>query len=117
MTMVVVDASAVAAVIFGKPRAGETAAAIDGCNLIAPRLLRFELVSVALKKRLADPEAATGLERCPAMAISERDVPLQPLLDLARETGLSAYDASYLWLARPDGLRLETFDRRLAALA
>ena len=33
---------------------------------------------------------------------------------LARSTGLTAYDASYLWLARDLGAELVTLDQRLA---
>jgi predicted nucleic acid-binding protein len=36
---------------------------------------------------------------------------------LAETTGLTAYDASYLWLARLLGAGLITLDRRLAAAA
>jgi predicted nucleic acid-binding protein len=34
-------------------------------------------------------------------------------LDLAARTGLTAYDASHLWLARQLGAELVTLDRRL----
>jgi predicted nucleic acid-binding protein len=37
------------------------------------------------------------------------------ILDLAEATGLTAYDASYLWLARALGAELVTLDRKLAA--
>jgi predicted nucleic acid-binding protein len=36
-------------------------------------------------------------------------------LALAEATGLTAYDASYLWLARSLGGELVTLDRKLAA--
>ena len=39
------------------------------------------------------------------------------LLGLAERIGLTAYDASYLWLARRTGAELVTLDRRLAAAA
>ncbi len=38
-------------------------------------------------------------------------------LDLATETGLTAYDASYLWLARQLGAELVTLDQQLARAA
>ena len=37
------------------------------------------------------------------------------ILDLAETTGLTAYDASYLWLARALDAELVTLDRKLAA--
>ena len=38
------------------------------------------------------------------------------VLDLAERTGLTAYDASYLWLARELEAELVTLDRKLAAV-
>jgi predicted nucleic acid-binding protein len=37
------------------------------------------------------------------------------ILDLAEPTGLTAYDASYLWVARSLNAELVTLDRKLAA--
>lgn len=37
------------------------------------------------------------------------------VLDLAETTGLTAYDTSYLWVARSIGAELVTLDRKLAA--
>ena len=37
------------------------------------------------------------------------------VLELAEATGLTAYDASYLWLARSLGGELVTLDLKLAA--
>jgi predicted nucleic acid-binding protein len=39
------------------------------------------------------------------------------VLGLAQRIGLTAYDASYLWLARRTGSELVTLDRQLAAAA
>ena len=41
----------------------------------------------------------------------------QGAIDLAIGTGLTAYDASYLWLSRQLGAELVTLDRRLAKAA
>ncbi|MBV8446586.1 MAG: type II toxin-antitoxin system VapC family toxin [Hyphomicrobiales bacterium] len=42
-------------------------------------------------------------------------VDIAATLDLAETAGLTAYDASYLWLARVLGAELVTLDRKLAA--
>ncbi|MBV9740236.1 MAG: type II toxin-antitoxin system VapC family toxin [Hyphomicrobiales bacterium] len=42
-------------------------------------------------------------------------VDLTATLDLAESAGLTAYDASYLWLARALGAELVTLDRKLTA--
>ena len=39
------------------------------------------------------------------------------LAAVAKDTGLTAYDASYLWLARHLGAELVTLDTKLAAVA
>ena len=42
---------------------------------------------------------------------------MSAIVQLALETGLSTYDASYLWLARRLGAPLVTFDERLRRAA
>ena len=49
--LAVVDASAIAAILFGEPQGEEVAEALGDRELIAPTLLRYELGSVCLKKR------------------------------------------------------------------
>jgi len=39
------------------------------------------------------------------------------VIELALETGLTAYDAAYLWLAVAHGAELVTLDARLARVA
>jgi predicted nucleic acid-binding protein len=51
------------------------------------------------------------------LAIFWADVLLPEVVDLALETGLSTYDASYLYLARYLGLPLVTFDNQLGSFA
>lgn len=51
------------------------------------------------------------------MSIAQHDVQVLETIELARRTGLSAYDASYLWLARHLGAELVTLDAKLANAA
>ena len=46
MAVRVVDASALAALLFGEPEAEAVAALIDESQLVAPSLLAFELANV-----------------------------------------------------------------------
>ena len=119
MPTVVVDASAIAAVLFGEPASDEMQAAIRSQNLIAPRLLRFEIVSIALKKRRLQPDFAdaimAALVKFPALAIREVNIAMVDVYATAAQIGLSAYDASYLWLARREATELITLDAELAA--
>jgi predicted nucleic acid-binding protein len=117
----VIDASAFAAVIFGEPGGDAIWPRLRGATLFAPTLLPFELASVARKKmRRAPADAsrillalATALE--PRWGIVWREVDAVDVLIIANATGLTTYDASYLWLAGSLGAELVTLDGRLAA--
>lgn len=119
--MVVVDASALAALLFGEPEAPAISAAFDGRALTAPTVLRYELASVYLKKlkRYAARRAAlTDMLRVyPMLAIDEVQPPVDEIARLAERTDLTAYDAAYLWLARLLEAPIITLDRRLAEAA
>jgi predicted nucleic acid-binding protein len=116
----VVDASVVAAVAFGEPRANEAAAMLRGADLYAPPLLAYELTSVARKKAQRHPERsgdiARALELALALDIHWVAVDHVAALRLALSEGVTTYDASYLFLARSLGVPLVTFDERLGAL-
>ena len=55
MALVVVDASAVAALIFGEPEAEVVSARLEGFDLAAPALLPFEVANVAVRNRPVEP--------------------------------------------------------------
>ena len=117
----VIDASAVAALAFGDSRAGQVIDAIDGHRLHAPSLLSFELMNVAWKQLRREPATSVmvfeSLADFEDMRIHVRGVDSHGVVELAHKTGLSAYDASYLWLSRYLGAPLVTLDRKLAAHA
>jgi predicted nucleic acid-binding protein len=117
----VVDASAVAALLFNEPEADSIADQITAARLLAPFLLEFELANVCLIKSRRHPgqmptliEAFRLLDQLgvEAMAVDHVGV-----VTLAAETGLTAYDASYLWLSHRQGAPLVTLDRKLARAA
>ncbi len=119
VSVTVVDASAIGALMFGEPRAEEMAARLADARLAAPALTPFEVANIALVKMRREPAlrsalwAAFGL--LDDMAIDIVAVDQRGVLALAEETGLTAYDASYLWLARALDADLVTLDRALAA--
>jgi predicted nucleic acid-binding protein len=119
----VVDASALAAVAFNEPLASEMTERLANRQLVAPRLLAYELTNAAIRKLRKHPDQASlirgGLARAlsPDFAIFWSDVEATLVLDLALEAKLTAYDASYLWLARHLGAELVTLDTELAAAA
>ena len=118
MAVKVVDASALAALLFGEPEAEAVAERLAGARLAAPALLTFELASVCLVKARRRPDQraalvlAFGVRR--RLRVEETAVDHDAVLELAASAGLTAYDASYLWLARRLGVELITLDRKLA---
>jgi predicted nucleic acid-binding protein len=118
---VVVDASALGAIMFGEPEGPALAEHLDHQTLLAPTLLDFEIANLALKKVRRRPELlpqiALSLEATLALPIARVSVPGAAAFALAATTGLTAYDASYLWLARSRDAELVTLDGELARFA
>ncbi|MFI5197823.1 MAG: type II toxin-antitoxin system VapC family toxin [Thermoanaerobaculia bacterium] len=119
MPVKVVDASVIAAIVFGEPDAERAATLIGNAELVAPPLLRFEVTNTAWKKikrhvKQADLIVA-GLRLALELDIDYVDVDHEAVLDLAVEKGMTAYDASYLWLSRTLKAPLVTLDERLSA--
>ncbi|RZU02186.1 type II toxin-antitoxin system VapC family toxin [Rivibacter subsaxonicus] len=117
---VVVDCSAIAAILFQEPLRDEAQIRIEGKALHAPSLLDSEVASVALKKARQDwpAESISAAIDCyldQAIELHRGDVSLQ--LELALRFELSAYDAAYLALAVQLRAPLVTFDRRLGEAA
>lgn len=73
------------------------------------------------RRRLDEARLTRAVELCLQLPITVHEVPLdlalQAVLNLAREQGLSAYDAAYLELAMREGLPLATQDDDLRAAA
>jgi predicted nucleic acid-binding protein len=117
----VVDASALAAIAFAEAGADAVLDEIDGCRLHAPSLVVFELMNVAWKRSRRQPAAAAlfveALEVLQGLGLRFRGINQEEVVRLGLSTGLSAYDASYLWLSRVLGMPLVTLDRKLGAHA
>jgi predicted nucleic acid-binding protein len=117
----VVDASAVAAVIFFEPRRGEVEKALSGANLHAPALIRYELATVCLKKIRERPSERTAILAAfgalDSFEIQEIQTAFEQAIQVAEDGRLSLYDASYLWLARSMNVDLVTLDEKLKRAA
>lgn len=115
----VVDASALAALLFGEPEGERVAKALGRGPLFAPTLLRYEVGSVCLKKIRRHPDRRANLlaalDLLGRMEVQEVEVPPVDAAELAERADLTAYDAAYLWLARSIGAELVTLDERLEA--
>ena len=118
----VVDASIFAAIAFEEPSSVQAKTLLDGVDeFFEPHLLAYELCNVAKKKILSDVDRyqsiASQLVFALAMKIHWVPVEHPEVLDIALQTGLSTYDASYLYLSKKIGAPLVTFDDKLRKAA
>ena len=119
--MKVIDASSLAALAFAEADAQRVIDAIDEQELAAPFLLPFELANVARQKMRLRPDAVDILGEqfrdALELPVSLMDVDHIEVVAMASVFGLTAHDASYLWLARALGAELVTLDKKLARAA
>ena len=102
MSVLVVDTSALGALLFGEPRAEEMAEALSHGPIVAPALLWFELTSICLRKLSIYPkqkeQILTAFLSTRQLAIVVVEMNHLDVIELVKETGLTSYEASYLWL-------------------
>ena len=86
-------------------------------ELLAPSLLFYEmangLLMAARRGRISPDQAESSLSEFGGMGIVLVNPPLSPILKLAFDLGVTAYDAAYLALAQAQGCPLWTADREL----
>lgn len=118
MPSVVVDASAIAAVLFSEPSADDIVERLGSAQLAAPSLLPYEIVSVAGGKvrrgEVPTDTAMTALAAFGRMRILLHEPDLSEVFRLTVRTRLTAYDAAYLHLAQSLSVELVTLDHKLA---
>lgn len=121
MKRVVVDASAVVALTFQETEGDSVAVSLDGATVYAPHLLKFEVANAALTKMRQEPEKTVQIMEALHHAfdrdwgITWHDIDTTDVALVARATGLTAYDASYLWLAGYLEADLVTLDKKIIA--
>lgn len=118
MTLVV-DASAVAEILFGTEAGQRAAALLDRHELLAPQHLTAEVASVvrgwSLSKQITDEQALRGFREFDALGVEQVSVmSMLPAVHALRHN-VSAHDAMYVVLARAAQCSLLTLDARLAA--
>lgn len=121
MDVKVVDASALAAILFQEPEQEAIARRLEGGRLTAPLLLDYEIANVCVKKLRLHPEVRASIFESfllrGGLTIESAEVDYAGAVVLAEQTGLSGYDASYLWLAQRTGAEFVTPDRRRSRVA
>jgi predicted nucleic acid-binding protein len=115
----IVDASALAAILFREPEREKIARRLEGARLMTPALLfKSEIANVRMTRLRRHPENRAGFPQAfelrSELAIETAGIDFVETLYLAERTGLTAYDASYLWLAWQIDVALVTLDRALA---
>jgi predicted nucleic acid-binding protein len=117
---IVVDASAIAAILFEEPAAVAIRDRIEGETLLAPDLLATEIANACVTRQRRFPNEQSAVATYAVFVgwnIRMLPVAHAEVVALAAATGLTAYDACYLWLARDLAIDLVTLDRRLIAFA
>ena len=117
----VVDASVLAATLFEEDGHDVALSWMRGRTLCAPHLVDCEIANIALakiqRKVTNVASAVEALQVYAALDIERHSVEPSAVFALAMRTGLTAYDASYLWLAETLHTPLATFDARLGKAA
>ena len=117
MAVKVVDASALADLLFDETAAAQIADMLGDSALAAPALLEYELGNTCWKKCRRHPDAAPSFTRALGMlgdmTLSLHDVDVPGVLGIAVERGVTYYDASYLWLAETLHAPLISLDAKL----
>jgi predicted nucleic acid-binding protein len=117
----VVDVSAIAALLFTETQAETVEVQLRDASLWAPSLFEYELANVCLMKCRRHPDQRDALmaafDHRIDLGIEMLTVDISEVLALALKTGLTAYDASYLWLSGRLGADLVTLDKALRAAA
>lgn len=85
--------------------------------MVSPSLISLEVTNICLKKirRHSDQQGMirNAFRFFFRLDIEKIDVDCSSVLFLAEQTGLTAYDASYLWVAQKLGVDLLTLDKAL----
>jgi len=118
---VVVDTSALLAVLLEEPERAALIAATTGAVLLAPASLPWEvgnaLVAAIRRRRLTAAAAQAAWAAYGSVPVRLVEVDIAQAIVLAAELGVYAYDAYMLELVRRRGIPLLTLDAKLSAAA
>jgi predicted nucleic acid-binding protein len=118
--VIVVDCTVLADHLFGAAAARESSQALMELEpeWISHDLIFYEIGNVAWKcskfGQIKRDDAEAALSKTGGLLMEiERDLNYPGIYRLAAETGLTFYDASYVWLARTRDLKLRTRDKEV----
>lgn len=118
---IVIDASAIIAIVANEPEKASLIELTVGADLIAPASIHYEIgnaFSAMLKRqRITLSQVTTALRLCQSIPIRYVNVDLPAAMRIASELDLYAYDAYLLHCAEKYRSPLLTLDRKLGANA
>ena len=118
---VLVDASAVLAIILEEPEKPSILQATSGYEAKSPGCLRWEVgnafSALVKKKRLDEGNSLKGMSIFKTIPIQEVDVDMEKALELALRNQIYTYDAYYLIAAKKHRAELLTLDRKMIEVA
>jgi len=121
MLYLVIDTSALLAVLLNEPARSTLISATEGYGLVGAPTLPWEvgnaLVAGFRRKRLAAPQVRQAWASYQAVPVRLAKINAGHALEIALETGLYACDAYVLETASSERLPLLTLDRRLERAA
>ena len=121
MASLVIDTSAVVAVLLNEPIRAALISATEGCALVGAPTLPWEvgnaLVTAVRRKRLAAALARQAWGSYQSVPVRLSQIDPGRAMDLALEVGLYAYDGYVLETARVERVPLLTLDLALARSA
>lgn len=117
----VIDTSAVLAVLLNEPSRSALIRATEGCGLVGAPSLPSEvgnaLVAGFRRRRLSVEAVLEAWEGYQMVSVRLAQIDVRNALEIAVDSGLYAYDAYVLETARAERLPLLTLDRGLARAA
>ncbi|MGO8705392.1 MAG: type II toxin-antitoxin system VapC family toxin [Candidatus Brocadiia bacterium] len=118
---IVIDTSALLAVIIGEPERDRIVAATSGHSLVGPGSIPWEIgnaFSAMLKQRRLKPDdAQRGLAVFQSIPLRYVDIDLAAALSFASRADVYAYDAYFIECARQQASPLLTLDGGLVRAA
>jgi len=89
-------------------------------SLIAPILLSYEIANAlktnVMRKKISQKQAYNLLSAFKLLNIKQAPIGFKDVLKTAIDHNVSAYDASYLVLAKKKGAKLLTLDKKLSRI-
>ena len=118
---VVIDTSAVIAVITNEPEEAAVSRYIEGANLFAPLSVRWEVgnafSAMFRRRRISLTQATNAISNFEQLPLRLVNVDLRESIELSYRLNLYAYDAYVIACAAGLGMPLVTLDRRMSAVA